>query len=133
MVFDGEMRHWPRILLAFTRPYFGTARIMSKAFAERTYSGGSSNRVSIFIFPAFRSRLSCARAVRIWLARPSARILCSLVLSGTAEVSTEGAIGRRRLYVRRACVQGGIRGFSLNSIRPQVEVYGVSRRWRPAR
>jgi hypothetical protein len=25
-----------RILFAFTRPYFGTARIMSKAFAERT-------------------------------------------------------------------------------------------------
>ena len=36
IVFEGEIRHWVRILFAFTRPYFGTARIMSKAFAEST-------------------------------------------------------------------------------------------------
>ena len=36
IVFEGEIRHWLRILFAFTRPYFGTARIMSKAFAEST-------------------------------------------------------------------------------------------------
>jgi hypothetical protein len=36
IVFDGEMRHWVRILFALTRPYFGTARIMSNAFADMT-------------------------------------------------------------------------------------------------
>ena len=47
MVFDGEILHWVRILFAFTRPYFGTARIMSNAFADRTQSGGSSSSFSI--------------------------------------------------------------------------------------
>ena len=32
----GEIRHWLRILLTFTRPYFGTARSMSKTFAVST-------------------------------------------------------------------------------------------------
>ncbi len=59
--------------------------------------------------PALRSRLSWARAVRISFALLRAFILCSLVLSGTAaEVSTGGAIGRRRLYVRLGDVQAGI-------------------------
>ena len=29
----GEIRHWERILLTFTRPYFGTASSRSKTFA----------------------------------------------------------------------------------------------------
>ena len=36
IVFDGEIRHWVRILFALTRPYLGTARIMSNAFADMT-------------------------------------------------------------------------------------------------
>ena len=43
MVLLGEMRHWARTLLTFTRPYFGTASSMSKTFAVSTYSGGSSS------------------------------------------------------------------------------------------
>src|SRR5918998_2138536 len=95
IVFEGEIRHWVRILFAFTRPYFGTARIMSNAFAERTYSGGSRSSFSILTLPALRSRLSCARAERISFALRRALIRCSWDLSGTAAgVSTEGAIWR---------------------------------------
>ena len=42
IVFDGEILHWFRIRLVFTRPYLGTARSMSKTLAVITYSGGSS-------------------------------------------------------------------------------------------
>src|SRR5215211_438079 len=94
MVFDGEMRHWVRILFAFTRPYLGTAMMTSKAFAVCTYYGGSSRSFSTLTLPAFRSRFSLARAERMSFAFRRAFILCSLVLSGTAaEVSTEAAIG----------------------------------------
>ena len=44
MVLLGEIRHWTRTLLTFTRPYFGTARSMSKTLAVSTNSGGSSSR-----------------------------------------------------------------------------------------
>jgi hypothetical protein len=65
MVLLGEMRHWTRTLLTFTRPYFGTASSMSKTFAVSTNSGGSSSRSWMLERPALRSRLSCARRVRI--------------------------------------------------------------------
>ena len=55
---DGEIRHWFRIRFVFTRPYLGTASSMSITLAVRTYSGGSSSRVWILTFPAFRSRFS---------------------------------------------------------------------------
>jgi hypothetical protein len=45
MVLLGEIRHCWRTLFAFTRPYFGTARSMSKTFAVSTYSGGSFKSV----------------------------------------------------------------------------------------
>ena len=47
---------------------------MSKALAERTYSGGFSRSVSIFALPAFKSRFSFARLLRISFARLRARI-----------------------------------------------------------
>ena len=36
IVFDGEILHWLRILLVFTRPYLGTASSMSKTLAVST-------------------------------------------------------------------------------------------------
>src|SRR5215211_9161219 len=108
IVFDGEIRHWVRILFAFTRPYFGTARIMSKAFADMTYSGGSRSRDSIFALPALRSRFSCARFDRISLARRRARNRCSWLRSGTAvAVSTEGTIGGGDYMPADAARKGG--------------------------
>ena len=47
MVLVGEIRHWLRIRFALTRPYFGTARIMSKTLAESTHSGGSSTGLDL--------------------------------------------------------------------------------------
>src|SRR3979409_34421 len=40
MVLLGEIRHCVRTLLAFTRPYLGTASSMSNTLAVSTYSGG---------------------------------------------------------------------------------------------
>src|SRR6266542_3991463 len=109
IVFDGEIRHWVRILLALTRPYLGTARIMSNAFADMTYSGGSRSSDSIFFLPAFRSRFSCARLDRISFARRSARIRCSWLRSGTAvAVSTEGTIGGGDYMPAAAARKGGL-------------------------
>ena len=47
IVLLGAIRQWTRILLTFTRPYFGTASSMSKTLAVSTYSGGSSSSVWI--------------------------------------------------------------------------------------
>src|SRR4051794_30653986 len=90
MVLLGEIRHWTRTLLTFTRPYFGTARSMSKTFAVSTNSGGSRSRSWMLERPALRSRFSCARRVRIWFARSSASILWTSERSGAA---TEGLDG----------------------------------------
>src|SRR4051812_45864214 len=102
------MRHWLRTLLAFTRPYFGTARSMSKTFAVSTHSGGASRSLWIDMRPDLRSRFSCARLVRIALALPSASILWSSDLSGAAVLGSEfvtGAIGRR-VYISGRAGQG---------------------------
>src|SRR4051794_11957283 len=85
IVFDGEMRHWLRTLLALTRPYFGTARSMSKTFAVSRYDGGLSSSWWIETLPALRSRLSLARAVRILFARSSASMRWFRERSGAAE------------------------------------------------
>ena len=91
IVFDGEIRHWLRIRLAFTRPYFGTASSMSKTFAVITYSGGSRSSAWMLALPALRSFFSLARAVRMSLARLSASILWSSDLSGAAVEVLTGA------------------------------------------
>src|SRR4029077_18901507 len=84
IVLLGEMRQWARILLTFTRPYLGTASIMSQTLAVSTYSGGLSSRVWIDSRPDLRSRLSCARLVRMRLARASASIRWLRERSGAA-------------------------------------------------
>ena len=63
---DGLRRGDPALVeqrLALTRPYFGTARSMSKTFAVSTYSGGSSRIVWMFARFAFRSFFDFRRAV----------------------------------------------------------------------
>src|SRR5438128_9594805 len=99
------MRQWARILLTFTRPYLGTARSMSNTFAVSTYSGGSSSSEWIDKRPDFRSRLSWARLMRIWLALASASIRWfserSGAIEGFADVERFGDV------VRVAVVIGG--------------------------
>src|SRR5271166_5729393 len=86
IVLLGAMRQWARILLTFTRPYLGTASSMSKTLAVSTYSGGSSSSEWIERRPAFRSRLSWARWMRIWLARASASMRWLSERSGAVDV-----------------------------------------------
>src|SRR5207248_9977145 len=93
MVLLGEIRHCWRILLAFTRPYLGTASSMSKTFAVSTHAGGSSSSRWIEARPDLRSRLSCARLVRISLARWSASIPCINDRSGAAVRGSESVTG----------------------------------------
>src|SRR4051812_36146503 len=128
MVLLGEIRHWTRTLLTFTRPYFGTARSMSKTLAVSTNSGGSRRRSWMLARPALRSRLSWARRVRIWLARSSASILGPrdrwgaatdglggvLVACGTAgslhlsgRSATRNAPIRLKLYLRCSRLEAG--------------------------
>src|SRR4051794_19649907 len=105
MVFDGEMRHCPRILLTFTRPYFGTARSMSKTFAVSTYSGGLVSSEWMDTRPALRSRLSCARRVRISFARWRASMRWRRDLSGAAACFVAEFVAggiERRVYIFEA-------------------------------
>src|SRR5215207_3830715 len=109
MVLLGEMRHWVRTLLTFTRPYFGTASIMSKTLAVSTQSGGSLRICVIDTRAPLRSRLSWARRERIWLARCSASIRWCSERSGVAVcfgvvVWDGGDIGGR-VYSRSGAVQ----------------------------
>src|SRR4051795_9741428 len=85
------MRHCWRILLTLTRPYFGTARSMSKTLAVSRYSGGLVNSAWIEARPPLRSLLSLARRVRMSLARWSASIRWVRERSG-AEVGLVGAL-----------------------------------------
>ena len=79
-----RVRHCSSTLFTLTRPYFGTARSMSKTLAVSMYSGGSRRRSWMDARPALRSRLSWARRVRISFARPSASIRCRSDSSGAA-------------------------------------------------
>src|SRR4051794_20331900 len=122
MVLLGEMRHPTRTLLTFTRPYFGTASSMSNTLAVSMNSGGSSRRSWIEVRPAFRSRLSWARRVRIVFARANASIRCCSDLSGAATegfvgVLTAGGTGGESTQPKRPYNR-----FRPNSPRPQVEV-----------
>ncbi len=53
-------------------PDLGDASSMSSTFALSSHKGGSSSSAAIDALPALRSRLSCARRVRISLAVLSA-------------------------------------------------------------
>src|SRR4051794_31767412 len=123
------MRQWARILLTFTRPYLGTASSMSNTLAVSTYSGGCNSSEGIDRRPAFRSRLSWARLMRIWLALASASILWFSDRSGAMEVFAD--------VVLVAVVMGGesthpetsIKTNSSNSSGPQVEVQAYRGCW----
>ena len=104
IVLLGEIRQVERILLTFTRPYFGTASRRSKTLAVSRKSGGSSSSSWIGWRPALRSRFSCARRLRMSLARWSASMRCTSERSGAAmglvEDSLTGDHGRRLYIVR---------------------------------
>src|SRR3954447_17450967 len=76
------MRHCVRMRFTFTRPYLGTARRRSKTLAVCRYSGGSRSSPWIWVRPAFRSRFSRARRVRMSFARLSASMRCVSERSG---------------------------------------------------
>src|ERR1700722_1214767 len=122
MVLLGAIRQWVRILLTLTRPYFGTASIMSKTLAVSTYSGGFSRSLWIESRPAFRSRLSWARSVRMRLALASASIRWLRERSGAAEcfegvVPVAIAMGGESTHPRRAS-----KARAANSSQAQLEV-----------
>src|SRR5438309_4742791 len=102
IVLLGAIRQCERILLTFTRPYFGTASSMSNTLAVSTYSGGSSSSEWIECRPALRSRFSWARLILIWLALANASIRWLRDRSGAMEAL--GDVGRvavgigRRVY-----------------------------------
>src|SRR3981081_2596839 len=123
MVCVGAIRQGERILLTFTRPYFGTASSMSKTFAVSTYSGGSSSSEWIERRPDLRSRLSCARSIRIWLALASASILWFKDRSGAVDVFEDVVLvavtmGGESTHPRRV-----IKANLTNSSPPQAEVH----------
>ena len=78
--------------------------------------------------PALRSRLSCARRVRISFARWRASIRWTRERSGAATVGLVGRLGRwrhgRRVYIRIAAFD---KPWGTNSPRPQVEVEDACR------
>ena len=65
-------RGWPSSACAWASRSTGRGSLRSPG----SWAGGSSTS-SIALWPAFRSRLSCARSLRISLARPSASSCCS--------------------------------------------------------
>ena len=88
----GLMRQWFRTLVDFTLPQLGTASKTSTTLAVLMNSGGSARISSIFLWPRFRSFLRRARLERISFARLSASRRCSRVLTGVADVGSEGDI-----------------------------------------
>src|SRR3954471_729585 len=100
MVFDGEIRHWFRIRLVFTRPYLGTAISMSMTLAVWTYSGGSMSSVWIFCLLPLRSRFSWARLERMSFALLRASIRWSSDRSGAALEDWTGACIGAAVYPR---------------------------------
>src|SRR5215218_11094257 len=106
IVLDGEIRQVCRILLAFTRPYLGTASSMSNTLAVSRNSGGSRRSWWIDTLPALRSRLSCARRVRISFAFCRASIRWFRLRSGAADCFVAelaaGGIGAPTIPTHRA-------------------------------
>src|SRR5829696_1657306 len=126
------MRHCVRILLAFTRPYFGTANRRSKTFAVSTYVGGSISNSWIAVRPALRSRLSCARFVRISLARISAIIRWSRERSGAVACFVGVSLATGGIGGESTTCAGRIKPQPSNSPQARLEVErcrGSSRRY----
>src|SRR3954453_9671072 len=122
IVFDGEIRQNCKTLLTFTRPYFGTARSMSKTFAVSMKSGGSIRRRWMLARPAFRSRLSPARLVLISLARWSASMRWTRERSGAAVVGLIGVFVAGGMGGESTALGAADKGSSANSPAPELEV-----------
>src|ERR687890_1769258 len=122
IVLLGEMRHCTSTLFTLTRPYLGTASSMSKTFAVSTYSGGSSRRSWILTRPALRSRLSCARRVRISLARCNASIRWVSERSGAATAGLGGVLVAGGMGGESTSRTRGDKAKAADSAEPQVEV-----------
>src|ERR1700760_946825 len=123
------MRQCARILLTFTRPYFGTASSMSKTFAVSTYSGGLSSNWWIERRPDLRSRLSCARLIRIWLALASASILWFSDRSGAIDVFVDVVLVAVAMGGESTHTKTAIKTKSANSSEAQLEVQACRRLW----
>src|SRR3954462_690663 len=125
MVLDGETRQTWRTLLTFTRPYFGTASSMSKTLAVSMYSGGSSSRTWMFARPAFRSRFSAARLVRISFARWSASMRWTRERSGAAVVGLAGVFVAGGMGGESTALRASDKGSSPNIHGRELEVHPV--------
>src|SRR3954447_14193981 len=125
MVFDGEMRQTWRTLLTFTRPYLGTARSMSKTLAVSMYSGGSSSSTWMLARPAFRSRLSEARLVRISFARWSASMRWTRERSGAAVVGLAGVFVAGGMGGESTALGAADKGLLANIGRGELEVHAL--------
>src|SRR3954465_10445389 len=123
IVLDGEMRHTCKTLLTFTRPYFGTASSMSKTLAVSMYSGGSSSSTWMLARPAFRSRLSAARLVRISFARWSASMRWTRERSGAAVVGLVGVFVAGGMGGESTALRAADKGRWANIGPPEVEVH----------
>ena len=123
IVFDGEIRQSCRTLLTFTRPYFGTARSMSKTFAVSTNSGGSSSSEWMLARPALRSRFSAARLVLISFARWSASMRWTRERSGAAVVGLAGVFVAGGMGGESTALRAADKTPTANSSAPEVEVH----------
>src|SRR3712207_4201292 len=122
IVLLGEMRHCTSTLFAFTRPYLGTASSMSTTLAVSTNGGGSSSRSWMLLRPALRSRLSCARFVRISFARCSASIRWTRERSGAATAGLVGVFVAGGMGGESTSVRRPDKANDANSHKPPVEV-----------
>ena len=118
MVFASAMRQWERARLARAGPMPGTATSSSRTRAVCAHGGGSARiRVSSTELAA-RSRLSCARALRTWLAFASACSRCSGERTGAPGLRSSPATAlsvvssawptRRTHEVGQGCQPAGI-------------------------
>src|ERR1700752_472439 len=123
MVLEGEMRHTCKTLFTFTRPYFGTTSSMSKTFAVSMYSGGSSSRTWMLARPAFRSRFSAARLVRISFARWSASMRWTRERSGAAVVGLAGVFVAGGMGGESTALGAADKGRVRNIGRRELEVH----------
>src|SRR3954452_16786928 len=123
MVFEGEIRQTCSTLLTFTRPYLGTASSMSKTFAVSMYSGGSSSSTWMLARPAFRSRLSAARLVRISFARWSASMRWTRERSGAAVVGLAGVFVAGGMGGESTALGAADKGRMANIGRGELEVH----------
>ena len=129
IVLLGEMRQVCRTLFALTRPYLGPPAAGRTPSPWRGSPGASRSSPSMDTRPPLRSRLSCARRVRISFARRSASMRWWRLRSGAARAwsgSSWPAHGAASLHTDR----GPRPRRGPNSPPPRSEVEGSSARSR---